>query len=283
MRKWWLALMIVALVASACGGSDAEVVSDVLDEGTSSSDDGSDAGDDSGSDDGGSDDADEPADVPADDPDPEDEEPDPDFSGSGSGDFCDTAREFEENDPLEDLDFFDADFFDAATELWNGILPSVPDELRPDVEVIIANFDDMRAIAEKYDYNFMSEGALAEFEAMDTTEMDAAGARFDAYLEDVCGIDTFDSDGTETLDDMDIDLDELGIDLDDIDFDELSEAELTSAAAFVAQIFGVDVETAECLVGEFGALSDPSAVDLSRMDEPVCGTTLNEVFAGLGG
>jgi len=147
----------------------------------------------------------------------------------------------------------------------------VPDELRPDVEVIIANFDDMRAIAEKYDYDFMSEGALTELEAMDTTKMDAAGARFDAYLEDVCGIDSFDSDGSETLDDIDLDLEDL------------TDVDISSAAGFVAQIFGVDMETAECLVEEFGELSDPDAVDLSRMNEPVCGTTLNEVFAGLGG
>ena len=43
------------------------------------------------------------------------------------------------------------------------------------------------------------------------------------------------------------------------------------------------METAECLVEELGDISDPGAVDFTRLDEPICGTTLNELlFAGAG-
>ena len=266
MRKWWLALMIVALLASACGGSDS--VTDIVVDGANSSDDGSDGGDSDGDDTGSDDDGvdgNEPAD---DDPDDEGEdEPDTDFSGSGSGDFCETAREFEENDPLEDVSFGDAEFFDTADEVWNGILPSVPDEIRPDVETIIANFGQMREIAEKYDYSFLTDEALAELDDIDTTDMEAASARFDAYLEDVCGITSFSSDGD---------------DVPAIDLDDLTDAQITTSASIIAQVFGVDMETAECLVTEFGDLNDPGAIDFARLDEPVCGTTLNELFAGAG-
>jgi hypothetical protein len=57
---------------------------------------------------------------------------------------------------------------------------------------------------------------------------------------------------------------------------------MTSSAGIIASIFGVDMETAECLVGELGDISSPGAVDLSTLDDPICGTTLNEVFQGAG-
>lgn len=271
MRRVWLAMIIVAVLAVACGGSDSDTEATAGDgNGSSTSDSGGD-GVDASTDEPAGDAADESADESDDgepaDEEPADEEPDPDFSGSGSGDFCATAREYEENDPLEDLSFFDGQaFFDAADELWNGILPDVPDEIRPDVEVIIDNFRQMRELGEKYDYDFFDEELSAEMEAIDQTGMEEATARFDAYLEDVCGITSVDTSGDGIGgDDIEIDPDQLG-----------------TSAEIVAQIFNLDLETAECLVDELGDLNDPSAIDFSRLDEPICGTTLNEVLAGMG-
>jgi len=281
MRKFWLVMTIVALFAAACGSSDSDVVVDASSTNDSSTSDddggGSDPADsdDSSQDNAGSDDTgDDDPDDSADD--------DPDFSGSGSGDFCDTARDFEENDPLGDLDIFDGDeYFDAAEKLWDGVLPQVPDEIRADLETIISGFDQMQALGEEYDYQFMDAAAMEAFDAIDTDPMDAAADRFDAYLEDVCGIDSFVS-GSDSDDEFDIDLDDLIDDDFDIDLDDLTDDEITSSAAFISSIFGVDMETATCLVTEFGDISSPDAVDLSTMDAPVCGTTLNEVFQGAG-
>ena len=265
MRRWWLILAIVALIAAGCGSSDddTDVASDATD--GASADDGTDAGDaDSGADDDGGDD-----DGSGDGGDDDGSDDDPDFSGSGSDDFCETAREYEENDPLENLSALDGpEFFDAAEELWNGILPSVPDEIRADVETIIDTFDEMRQIGEEYDYDFFDEEAGAAMDALDTTEMDEATARFDAYLEDVCGIVSVDTDGSEAP---------------TLDPDDLTDEQIEASARFLSQMFDIDMETAECLVTELGDITDPTSVDFDRLDEPICGTTLNELlFAGSG-
>lgn len=260
MRKFWLVTIIIVLVAAACGSSDSDVAaaSNSTNDGTNNDDDGGGADlTDSNDGDGGDD--------PGDD--------DPDFSGSGSGDFCDTAREFEENDPLAGLSINDGEkFFDAADELWDGVLPQVPDEILTDVETIISGFDEMRAIGEEFDYQFVNQAASAAFEAIDTAPMDAASERFDAYLGDVCGIDSFVS-GPDTG--------PVGPDT-DIDLGDLTDDQLNSSAALIAQIFGVDMETAECLVTEIGDITSPGAIDPTQLDTPVCGTTLNEVLSGAG-
>lgn len=254
MRKFWFVTIIIMLLAAACGSSESDVAADA----TSTSDAGNNDDDGDGVDPADSDDGDDAGDA------------DPDFSGSGSDDFCDTAREFEENDPFEGLRITDGEvFFDAADELWGGVLPQVPDEIRADVETIISAFDDMRAIGEEYDYQFVNQAASEAFEAIDTGPMDAASERFDAYLEDVCGIESFVS-GPEAGANIDVDLGDL------------TDGQITSSASFVAQIFGVDMETAECLVTEFGDISAPGAIDPTQLDTPVCGTTLNEVFSGAG-
>lgn len=268
MRRLWLILAIVALLAAACGGSDDET--DVAADGSDSpssdqSDDGSaDAGESSGDETAESGDGTTDSGDDGDSDDDRSDDDDPDFSGSGSDDFCDTAREFEENDPFADLSLFDgAEFFDAADEVWSGILPSVPDEIRSDVETIIQNFDDMREIGEEYDYDFFNEAATEAMDALDTSGMEEATARFDAYLEDVCGITSIDTDGSDAP---------------TIDPSDLTEEQIGTSAAFVSQILGIDLETAECLVEELGDITDPSSVDFDRLDEPICGTTLNELL-----
>ena len=270
MRRIWLAIIVLALLASACGGSDDEtpVVADGGTDSTDGSDDSS--GDDDNDADGSSASTTNNDDDAGDDDGDGDEPVDTDFSGSGSGDFCETAREYEENDPLEDLGVFDGEeFFDAVDELWNGLLPDVPGEIRPDVETIIAGFADMRAIAEKYDYDFFNADAAADLDALDTSAMDDATDRFSAYLEDVCGISLFDEDdiGSDpTVDPGDLDL---------------SGDEAAISASLIAQIFGLDMETAECLVAELGDITDPSVAS-TGLNDPICGTTLAEVFAGAG-
>jgi hypothetical protein len=258
MRKFWLVTIIIVLLAAACGSSDSDVAADSSSTtvGSANDDDGAGADPTDSSDSSGDNDGDAAGDD------------DPDFSGSGSGDFCDTAREFEESDPLEGLSITDGEeFFDAADELWEGVLPQVPDEIRADVETIISGFDEMREIGEEYDFQFFNAAASEAFDAIDSAPMDAASERFEAYLEDVCGIDSFVS-GPDTGADIDVDIGDLSGD------------QITSSAAFIADIFGIDMETAECLVTELGDIGSPGGIDPAQLDTPVCGTTLNEVLSG---
>ena len=278
MSRFWLAIgLALMLVATACGGSDSDVSSDAGADTSSTDDSGSSgaASDDDGdsgaasdgdSSDGGDDDTDDTADEPAEDDEPE---PDDDFSGSDGDDFCGLAEEFDENDPFEGLTPLDGPAFaDAADETWGRVMSVVPDEIRSDVEVIRDNFFALREIGEKYDWNFFSEEASTELEALDTPEMDEATARFDAYLEDVCGITSFVTEEEATS--------EI-----DIDPTELTPEQIETSAGIIAQISDLDIETAECLVEELGDFSD-GAVDFDNLNEPVCGTTLNEVLFGAG-
>ena len=268
MSRVWLAIgLAVMLLASACGSSESDVVADGGDT-ASSSNDGSNDEDDAGSSDSSDGDSgdsgdDQPSDDSGDDePEPE---PDPDFSGSDSDDFCGLARELDENDPFDGLTPFDGEaFVDAADETWGRVLDVVPDEIRADVEIIKDSFFAWREVGEKYEWNFFSDEAQAELDALDTAEVDEANERFDAYLEDVCGITSFVTEEEATS--GEIDPGQIGVPLE-----------------VIADAFGISVETLECLNEEFGGdITSPGAFDPSRMNEEVCGTTLNEVL-GLGG
>ena len=265
-------LLMLALVAAACGDDDSSTETTAAT--SDDSDDGDNGSDDSGSDDSGSDEPmdDSDSDEPMDDEGDEDES----FSGDDNSDFCQTAREFDENNPLDDSSPLEGEaFFDAAEDAFGQVIPIAPNDIKGDFEISLDGIREMRAIVEKYDYNFFDEGLATEFDALDTSAMDAAGDRIGQYLEDVCGIEQAfapdDDPATSGIVPPGIDPDAL----DDIDPD---------VAQAIFDSFGIDEETAACLTEEFGGDFDieSAMADPSFLTQPVCGTTLLEIMSGVG-
>ena len=256
-RLWALAI-VMALAATACGsgGTDtAETTSTtpVL-------------GDDSST-----------TDSPTTDS-PSTTEIDQDFSGDDSGDFCATAREFDENDPFDNVGLtMGPGFFERAEELYGEVIAIAPDEIRPDFEASLDGIREMGAILDEYDYNFFDENLGAEMDALDTTALDASGERISVYLEEVCGIDSaLDVDTPGALD---------GLFPEGIDPADLEGLDLDSnAAQSIFESFGIDEELATCLSEEFGEDFDldSAGADPSFMTQEVCGTTILEIISGIG-
>jgi len=208
---------------------------------------------------------------------------DEDFSGEDSDDFCATAREFDENDPFDNVGLtMGPEFFEEAEELYGEVIEIAPDEIRPDFEASLDGIRELGAILEKYDYNLFDENLGAEMDALDTTTLDASGERIGVYLEEVCGIDNaLEVDTPGALDDLlpeGIDPADLeGLDLDDLELD-------SNAAQSIFDSFGIDEELATCLSEEFGDDFDldSAGADPSFMTQEVCGTTILEIISGIG-
>ena len=122
---------------------------------------------------------------------------DEEFSGEGSDDFCDKSRRYTEK--FEDIAaaFGDPDEskkqFDEFEDAIEDIAEDAPSEIEADVDAVVKNFKEVKALFEKYDYEF-SKIPPEESEALDNSEAEAANTRVNAYMEKVCGIDT-DKDG----------------------------------------------------------------------------------------
>jgi hypothetical protein len=211
---------------------------------------------------------------------------DEDFSGEDSGDFCAKAREFDENDPFDNVGLtLGPEFFEEAEELYGQVIAIAPDEIRPDFEASLDGIRELGALLDKYDYNFFDENLGAEMDALDTTTLDASGDRIGVYLEEVCGIDNaLDVDTPGALDGL---LPE-GIDsadLEGLDLADLEDIELDSnVAQSIFDSFGIDEELATCLSEEFGDDFDLESAsgDPSFMTQEVCGTTILEIISGIG-
>lgn len=117
-----------------------------------------------------------------------------DFSGKGSGDFCDKAREYDKK--FEDIGQNSADAEEEWRELEKAIddiAEDAPDEIEADVAVVRTNFKEVRALLEKYDYDF-SKVPPDEAAAIESEEVEEANERVNSYMETVCKIDQ-DGDG----------------------------------------------------------------------------------------
>jgi len=206
---------------------------------------------------------------------------DEDFSGDDSDDFCATAREFDENDPFDNVGLtMGPEFFEQAEELYGEVLSIAPDEIRPDFEASLDGIRQLGAILEKYNYNFFDEDLGAEMDALDTTTLDASGERISAYLEEVCGIDdALEVDTPGVLDGL------LPEGIDPADLEGLADIELDSdAAQSIFDSLGIDEELATCLSEEFGDdfNLDSAGADPAFMTQEVCGTTILEIISGIG-
>jgi hypothetical protein len=170
-------LIPAALVLAACGGDDdtAATTTAVAGAGVTTADDS---------------DPDAPAGT----------DPAPAQPGEGSSSaYCNLFREFDEEDPFENLD--DDDFggfregFEQMQDLLEEIQAIAPAEIRDDFATIAGGFGQLRDALEAVDYNFfaLDESALEGFEDI---RFEEAGNRIDEYNERVCGIsrDDFDDD-----------------------------------------------------------------------------------------
>ena len=196
------------------------------------------------------------------------------FSGDDNSEFCRKAREFDENDPLESSSLLAGEsFFDDAEAAFGEVIPIAPDDIKGDFETSLEGLRQMGEILATYDYDFFDDGLNAEMEALDTTEMDAAGERIAAYLEDVCGIENA----------LEADPDDVGGILDGIDPTDLEDLDIDSdAAQALLEQFGIDEELAACLNEELGAEFDFESPDPSFLTQEVCGTTILEIVSGFG-
>ena len=120
----------------------------------------------------------------------EDTEAGTEFSGADSEEFCARARSFEDADPA----VIEAEWDEFET-LIGDIVEAAPAEIAPDFETVAATFGLLRTAYERagwdllavYDVVEADPELLAAFEGTDP-EVEAAGARIDAYLDQVCGI-----------------------------------------------------------------------------------------------
>jgi hypothetical protein len=122
----------------------------------------------------------------------------PDFSGEGGGEFCSQAQGFDEvfgdeafqsNDPANLEDQFNASQ-QALAELEN----SAPDEIKDDVGIIADALAGLIEVfsAANYDFTALAQDpeAIAQLEAFSSAEITDASTRVEAYLTEVCGIDS---------------------------------------------------------------------------------------------
>lgn len=284
-------LLAAVFTLAACSSNSTVTLSDagVVDESTptavpaSPAPAGDDPADDADPDDAATDDApaaddDDMADEPTTAPEPTPTAATTDaFSGAGSGDFCEVARQLNESDPFEDetLGLFTEEFFTVVLDLYGNILAIAPDEIRPDLELTLAAFQQMADLAAQFEYNVFDPAFGEAMEQVDTAALDAAAARIDAYLLEVCGVDTS----------ADIDTDDTILTPDEDLLDDLENLDPTDAAAlnelFLSQ-FNISPELAQCLADELGDIAE-AAEDPSILNQPVCGTTLLQVISGLAG
>jgi hypothetical protein len=252
VKKLLSFLFVFALIAGACGGGDSDESSGTSNDGAPTS-------------------ADESTPTTA----------SGDAGGSGGGSFCDMARTLDETDILSDAAMPTKEMFEAAASAMQQAIAAAPSEIKGDLTTLGDAFVGLQALLEKYDYNFLNPDFLTAMEDLDTSEMEAAGARVDAYLESECGIKASDPSGMGT----DTDGTAPGIgDLAGLD-PSMLEGLADNPAALLALLsgFGIDAETAQCLVTELPTMGiDPDNVDTSVLTEPICGSTLIEIFSNLG-
>ncbi|MEM9203967.1 MAG: hypothetical protein AAGC53_20185 [Actinomycetota bacterium] len=171
--------LLLALGASACGGSETTTDASVSDAETSAVSD--DTTTEPAAEDAAEGDAATDDDAVADDPEP--------AVAAESGDFC--GLFIENQDLLDDFDFFDPSeveaWFNESARLLDQAVGVAPAEVAEDLGVLRSNYDLLLDALEENEYDFFA--ASAALEDLDTTEVDDASDRLDAYVESACGVD----------------------------------------------------------------------------------------------
>ncbi|MBW3614091.1 MAG: hypothetical protein KY439_02125 [Actinobacteria bacterium] len=123
---------------------------------------------------------------------------DTNFSGKGGADFCQKARDFEENTKTSgDASTPDGmrKEFTQLSKAVDDLVDAAPKEIRADAEKVGGYFQRVSDLYEKYDYD-ASKIPPAESEKLNLNdpEVEAASERVESYFEKVCKIDS-DGDG----------------------------------------------------------------------------------------
>ena len=214
-----------------------------------------------------------------------------DDGGSGSGEWCDVARDVEAQfDGFDDIDFTDPESLeDAFQQMIDGLedaADSAPDEIEDDLQLTVDGFNDLFEALRDVDFDFLE----LEQSTLESSELDAASDRIEAYNERECGI-VSDSDETDETDEID-EIDETdvtdgtaGSDSDSGDDDTIS-GEGTFRDEMVRQFtaMGMSEDQANCLVDNI----DLEEVAASGAEDPsmffelfeTCGIDLSDLQPG---
>jgi hypothetical protein len=124
----------------------------------------------------------------------------PDFSGSGGDAFCGQAQDFEGVFGGESFTNTDPaslkDDYAKAQDALDELADKAPDEIKADVQTLSNALSTLIEVFESVDYDFtklaQDPAAAAKLQEFDSQELTDASARVEAYLTQVCGIDTTD-------------------------------------------------------------------------------------------
>lgn len=123
------------------------------------------------------------------------------FTGEDSGEFCAMVQNFEDEDPTSGI--FETDDpaaieagFARLDELSAQVTSAAPDEIRADFETVFGTFSLMRSAFEQAGWDAVKATEIIAtdpelqvvFDGGDG-EIEAAGARVDAYIAEACGIE----------------------------------------------------------------------------------------------
>jgi hypothetical protein len=122
----------------------------------------------------------------------------PNFSGSGGEAFCGQAKDFESVFGGESFSNTDPaslkDDYEKAKSALDDLADKAPDEIKSDVETLSSALSTLMDVFASVDYDVtklaQDPEAAAKLQDFDTQELSDASARVEAYLTQVCGIDT---------------------------------------------------------------------------------------------
>ncbi|MEM9035905.1 MAG: hypothetical protein AAGA99_14560 [Actinomycetota bacterium] len=167
--RWSLLLIALALLVAACGGDS----DDSGDEESSPSTVAVESGDDSS----------EAA--------PETTAGQAEVSGDPNSEWCQLARQTQDQLDLAVTDpfaLFTPDGMNQLTGLLDMAVQAAPPEIRSDVASTRDSFGQLRTLLESYDYDFFSIPETEFDGAFDETALDQASSNIEAYNQQVCGI-----------------------------------------------------------------------------------------------
>jgi hypothetical protein len=115
---------------------------------------------------------------------------------AGDSDLCTYAKQLEETTNPDSFSNMDKATFDKIDEIIGNVQAKAPDEIKDDVATVAENFQDVRAIFAKYDFDIakLTSAATADpsltekLQSLNSDEFNAASQRVNTYLQEKCGI-----------------------------------------------------------------------------------------------
>jgi hypothetical protein len=101
----------------------------------------------------------------------------------GGGDFCELAASYADDADLQNFNPNDPNALDTALAALQQLENAAPDEIADDLTLLVDAFEQL------VDIDFSDPDAVDDLSTIGT-RIEEAAANVDAYLTDVCGIDT---------------------------------------------------------------------------------------------